>query len=103
MTTTIKYSYLDENHAERTETFAGDAAEALTIGIETLDAEELAGGEYIYLDSATPHAYYVVTADAVARLGAAVMARGVDRSYSVWCSGPGTGREATPAEIESIA
>lgn len=95
MSTTIEYTYVSENDG----TWTGDRSAAIARGVEALAANECEDGTYIYRASdAEGGDYYVVTADEVAELGAALLdGRSLSEAYSIWCSS--AGREATAGEL----
>lgn len=101
--TTITYSYTEyDTQAQRTGICSTlTEAAAVAIAIDRLDATELESGDYIYWPEETPGQAYVVDAEELARLGAALHCVGGHDVYSLWCAE--TGHEATDAEMAEAA
>jgi hypothetical protein len=77
----IDYSYLDHSHRERYGTWRGAKDDAIRAAADFLGAREADDGY-------TPEtgAWYLLSEDDLAELGAAVLCGHGERAYSLWCA-----------------
>jgi hypothetical protein len=80
----IDYSYLDHTNRERCGTWRGEKSDAIRAAADFLGAHKAADG-YTYHAPETG-AWYLISEEDLAELGAAVLCGHGERAYSLWCA-----------------